>query len=231
MKKLILIVSLSILSAYAYSDPRIIAVSGSGSFEVQAEVIRINFSVFNQSDRDVKVAKTKVERASKAIVESLIDLGVADKDIYSPYFTVDLDGRYDSDDCPNGYVPVVGRNMEVLLRDVSLYRKVIDALVENGATEIGRVEGEVADIEKYEQRAMLAAIDDAKNQARFLVENLGGKLGRVHSIGEKRNWRRSNLEELVVSGVRASLRDEDPYEFQPEPVEVSASIYVEFEID
>ena len=231
MKKILLIISLSILSVYAYSDPRIVAIKGSGSFEYPAETIRVDFSVFNQTDRDVKAAKSKVERASTAIVASLIKLGISEKDIFSPSFTVDLEDQYDGDDCPKGYIPVVGREMEVLIRDVKPYRKVIDALVENGATTIGRVQSEVEDMEKYEQRAMLAAISDAKKQAKFLVENLGGKLGRVHSVGEKRIRNGSYIEEVVVSGIRASVLDEIPYDFQPEPVEVSASIYVEFEIE
>ena len=231
MKKLVLLASLIFLSVSAYSDSRLISITGSGSFEYPAEMIRIDFSVFNQTDRDIKIAKSKVERASTKIIRSLIDLGISEKDIFSPSFTIDLDDQYDDEDCLKGYVPIVGRDMEVLLRDIKLYRKVIDALVENGATTIGSVQSEVNDMEKYEQRAMLAAIDDAKNQAKFLVENLGGKLGKVHSIGEKRTRNRSHVEEIIVSGIRASLRDEIPYDFQPEPVEVSANIYVEFEIE
>ena len=231
MKKLVLLASLIFLSVSAYSDSRLISITGSGSFEYPAEMIRIDFSVFNQTDRDIKIAKSKVERASTKIIHSLIELGISEKDIFSPSFTIDLDDQYDDEDCLKGYVPIVGRDMEVLLRDIKLYRKVIDALVENGATTIGSVQSEVNDMEKYEQRAMLAAIDDAKNQAKFLVENLGGKLGKVHSIGEKRTRNRSHVEEIIVSGIRASLRDEIPYDFQPEPVEVSANIYVEFEIE
>ena len=231
MKKLVLLASLIFLSVSAYSDSRLISITGSGSFEYPAEMIRIDFSVFNQTDRDIKIAKSKVERASTKIIRSLIDLGISEKDIFSPSFTIDLDDQYDDEDCLKGSVPIVGRDMEVLLRDIKLYRKVIDALVENGATTIGSVQSEVNDMEKYEQRAMLAAIDDAKNQAKFLVENLGGKLGKVHSIGEKRTRNRSHVEEIIVSGIRASLRDEIPYDFQPEPVEVSANIYVEFEIE
>ncbi|WP_028886845.1 SIMPL domain-containing protein [Teredinibacter turnerae] len=231
MKKIILIIFLSILSVCAHSDPSIIAIRGSGSFEYPAEAIRIEFSVYNQTDRDVKTAKSKVESASTAIVTSLINLGVSEKDIFSPSFTVDLEDQYDGENCPKANVPVVGRDMEVLLRDVKLYRKVIDALVENGATTIGRVQSEVEDIERYERRATLAAIADAKNQAKFLVENFGGKLGKVHSIGEKRIRNKPYIEEVIVSGIRSSVKDEIPYDFQPEPVEVAANIYVEFEIE
>lgn len=231
MKKIVLFVCLALLSEFTYSDPRIIAIQGAGSFEYPAEMIRIDFSVFNQSDQDIKVAKSKVERVSTAIVRSLIELGINEKDIFSPSFTVDLDDQHDGDDCPKGYLPIVGRDMEVLIRDIKLYRKVIDTLVENGATSIGSVQSEVEDMEKYEQRAMLAAIDDAKKQAEFLVKNLGGELGKVHSVGEKRTRNRSHIEEILVSGIRASLRGEIPYDFQPAPVEVSANIYVEFEIE
>lgn len=231
MKRFIYFAFLIAVSVSAHSDPRIISVEGKGRFEYPAEMIRIDFSVFNQSDRDIKDAKAKVDRASTALVRSLVKLGINEKDILSPSFSIESDDGYDQDDCPIEPMPIVGRNMEVLVRDIKLYRKVIDALVENGVTSIGTIESEVADLEKYKRSAMLAAIDDAKKQAAFLVENLGGTLGKVHSIGEKRTHNFSKIEEIVVSGIRASDRDEIPYDFQPKPVEVLASIYVEFEIE
>ena len=228
--KIITVLLTALVCCFANATPRIIAIEGKGRIEFQAEVIRIYFSVYNQSEKDVKKAKDMVEKTSKSVVQGLLQLGVDEQDIFSPSFTVDLDTSFD-ERCSNGFTPIVGRDMEVLVRDVSLYRQVIDLIVDRGVTGIGLVESEVADIKKYERQAMLAAIADAKEQATFLVENLGGELGKVYSIGRKRVRTNSNLEEIVVSGIRASQTNDIPFDYQPEPVEVSAEIYVEFEID
>lgn len=229
MNKLLLGLFLTIFTVSAFSEARTISIEGESSFKYPAEMIRVDFAVYNQSEQDVKKAKIKVERASAAIVNSLVQLGVSEEDITSPSFTVDMNNQYDRN-CPNGYVPVVGRDMEVLIKDIKQYRKVIDALVDNGATKIGRVESEVANMETYENKAMLAAIEDAKKQASFIVTNLGGELGKVHSVGQKSVNHHPFLKEIAVSAMRASPGDEVPYDFKPQPVEVSARIFVEFEI-
>lgn len=231
MNNILGFVLLLLVSNAVFADPRVVTVKGKGSAEYQADMTRIGFSVFNKDEKTVEEAKNKVERASQKIVKALMNLGISEKDIHSPSFIVDLDRQYDMDRCPHGYIPVVGRDMEVLLRDVKLYQKTIDALVENGATSIRSVVSELSDREALEKSAMLAAIKDAKEQAQFLVENLGATLGKVHSIGEKNTKTHPYLEDVSLAGVRASQTDDIPYEFKPAPVEVSAEIYVEFAID
>lgn len=39
------------------------------------------------------------------------------------------------------------------------------------------------------------------------------------------------IEEVVVTDFRRSENKKDPYAFQPMPVQISATIYVEFEIE
>lgn len=231
MNRALCFVCLLLASGVVWADARVVTVKGRGTAEYQADMIRVGFSVFNKDEKTVEEAKNKVERSSKKIVQALIGLGVSEEDIHSPAFTVDLDHQYDMDRCPSGYVPVVGRDMEVLLRDVKLYRKAIDTLVENGATSVRSVTSELSNREALEKDAMLAALKDAKEQAQFLVESLGANLGKVHSIGEKNTKSHPFMEDASVSGMRASKSDDAPYEFKPAPVEISAEIYVEFAID
>lgn len=234
MNKILIAIAVFSVSLFCSAEPRIIAVKGTGSFEYPAEMLRFRFAVHNTSEHSVEDAKDKVDRISSAIIRALIELGIDEQDVHSPEFNIFVDEDFDEDDCPLAYLPEVSRDIEVVLRDIKLYSRVIDALVKNDVTELKGVSSEVQDYDKYERQAMLAAIADAKQQAEFLVTNLGGKLGKVHTIGDRRSFGTTRLEELIVTGIRAS----DPggsldnfYEFQPAPVEVSASILVEFKIE
>lgn len=230
MKKTWPILCFLFAASLVHADPRVIAVTGKGSFEQPADQIRIHFSVFNQKEATVKEARDQVEQASSRIVRALMALGVSEADINSPDFTLDLQEQYNERGCPEKLVPTVGRTMEVLVRDVGKYRQVIDALVNNGATRIGSIQSELADQEELEKKAMLEAIEDAKSQARFLVEGLGAKLGKVHSIGDRRTDRVPYRMEMAAKGAGDSAGEPAPYEFRPQPVEVNAEIHVEFQI-
>lgn len=222
----------SVLTSFsAWADPRVIAVTGTGSFEREADWLRVHFAVVSQDHADVADARADVEAASKRVVQALLKLGVGEDDIHSKDFRVDLREHYNRQDCPEKPKPFVSRDIEVLVREIDRYQKVLDALVNNGVNRISQVSAELSNQKALEKQALLEAMKDAKEQAKFLVEGLGAKLGQVHSIGDRQTHRRSYVEEVRVAGMRQSEAKEDPYDFKPQPVEVNASIYVEFEIE
>ena len=229
MKKTIFLLVALLVTVSATAAPRLIAVNGKGSFEQEADMIRVSFAVVSQDESDLEEARAQVESSAKRIVKALVGLDVSEDDIRSVDFTVNMRENFGRGDCP-APAPVVSRTVEVLIREIKNYQKVLDALVQNGANRISRVTAELSDEKALERKALLAAMQDAKEQAKFLVEGLGAKLGRVHSIGERQAHRRPFLEQVAMRA-SASESDAEPYEFKPQPVEVNATIYVEFEME
>lgn len=233
MKKMIFFISLFVLPISSWGESRLVAIKGFGSVEVEADIIEMDFAVANTNYKDVDEAKKDVEKRSSNIVEALVKLGVDEADVTSPHFEVDVERHYRDRECPDSWIPEVTRFMELTLKDISKYGRVLDVLVKNGVTRIDSVEPDILDSKPYEKKALTIAIEHAKAQAKFLAESFGAKLGKIHNIGERQYRNKNNLEEVVVSGIRSSLpeRDDIPYEFKPGKVEVEADIYVEFELE
>jgi len=233
MKRLLLILSLVSFSLTVQADTRIIAVTGAASFEREADVIEVSFYVKNINKTDLSEAKKEVDAISQKAVAALVELGVSEEDIFSPEIRIEYEQDYDKGDCPQKYLPIVFRSMGVTLRDIQLYTKLIDTLLESGVTGIDDVESQLSDIEQHEKKAMSMAIQDAKDQAKFYVESFGGRLGKVHSIGRKSSGRDYGYgaEQIEVYGTRNRLKVKEPYNFRPAPIDVDASVYVEFQID
>ena len=233
MKKFLLITLMCVVLPVNSAEPRLVSITGASEFEVDADIINIDFSINNESEVNLAKGNEKVNGIAQVIIGKLIELGVSEKDIYSPFFNFENERRYhDETECPGEYYPHVSRRMSVKLRDIDKYTDVIDLLLENGATRIGDIDSEVSNFDEHSNEAMKLAIQDAKQQAKFYVESFGGKLGKIHRIGKKESDynRYGNTKEIVVTGTRNTLQVK-PYKFRPSPVTVDATIYVEFEID
>lgn len=233
MKKSIFFIPLLVLSMNSWAEPRLVSIKGLGSVEVEADIIEMSFVVANTNYKDVDEAKKDIERRSSNIVEALVKLGISETDIISPHFEVDAERHYGDRECDDSWVPEVTRYMELTLKDIRKYGRVLNVLVKNGVTRVESVEPGILDSKLYEKKALTVAIENAKAKASFLAESFGAKLGRIHNIGERKYRNNNNLEEVVVSGIRASLPESDdiPYAFKPGKVKVEADIYVEFELE
>jgi len=234
MKKLVLI-TLMFFTLPVIAEPRLVSVKGESEFEVDADIINIEFSIANKSEISLTKGNEKVNAVAQIIIEKLVALGINQNDIYSPSFNYQSDRDYDENECPGEYYPYVSRDMSVQLKNIEKYTAVIDLLLENGVTSIDEINSEISGFDKQNNEAMNLAIDDAKRQAKFYVESFGGKLGKVHSISNRNStygeW--DSYDEIIVRGIRASgvSTKLQPYKFVPGPVTITASIYVQFEID
>lgn len=232
MKKILLVLPLLLLTFAANAQPRIISVTGEASFEREADMIEISFNITNLNNTDLHKAKKEVDQVSQNVIAALVGLGVSEKDIYSPDFLFHYEQQTDDDDCLTAYLPEVDRGMWLRLRDIELYATIIDTLLENGVTKIDDVRSELSDFDEQKKAAMLLAIKDAKDQATFYVENFGATLGKVHRIGKKSaSYDGYGNERIVVMGTRNRNKVKKPYSFKPNPVDIEASVYVEFEIE
>lgn len=218
-----------LLSIQLYAEPRIVSVTGQASIEVPADQVLIRFSVINYKIVDINKAKAHVDDIANKVIGELYNLGIKEADITTDGFQLEHDPDYE-DDCKSETIPAVGRSFELTLRDLSKYNSVINALVDSGVTDIGSSTTDLSDPKALESKAMKLAIEDARTQATFLAENLGVKLGKPHTIGHRKTASSRYIEEVVVYGVRNSRAKNEYLNFKPAPIEISAQIYVEFEL-
>ncbi len=218
-----------LLSIQLYAEPRIVSVTGHASLEVPADQVLIRFSVINYKIIDINKAKAHVDDTANKIIGELYSLGIKETDITTDGFQLEHEPSYEND-CKTEAIPAVGRSFELTLRDLDKYNSAINALVNSGVTDIRSSTTELSDKGALENRAMALAIADAKAQATFLADNLGAKIGKPHKIGHRRANSTNYLEEVLVSGLRRSTNKYEHLHFKPAPIEISAQIYVEFEL-
>lgn len=232
MKKIALLLVLLTINSLSFSEERIIAVEGSGMVEAVPDIIRISYSVFNFHKSDSSKAKARVDEISSNSVQALIKLGVSEKDITSSSLNVETAEDYDD----NGNASIIGhvvrRNIDIIVRDISLYGDVIQALVDSQVSEIDSVKPDVSNYEELKTQALASAAKNAKDSAEFLAKQFGAKLNKVHQIGKQNIRRQFSLEEVLVTAQKRSASNvkNTPYEFKPGNVKVSSEVYVEFQL-
>ena len=232
MNKVAALIILSLLSTFSIAEERIIAVEGSGMVEAVPDLIRISYNVFNLTKNDPSKAKAKVDEISSLSVQSLIKLGVAEKDITSSSLNIETAEDYDD----NGNASIIGhvvrRDIDIVIRDISLYGDVIQALVDSQVSEIDSVKPDVSNYEDLKREALASAAKSARANAEFLAKQFGAKLDKVHQIGKQNIRRQYGLEEIVVTATKRSASNvkSTHYEFKPGNVKVSSEVYVEFQL-
>ncbi|MCL1115426.1 SIMPL domain-containing protein [Shewanella basaltis] len=230
MKKILLLLVFAFLSPLAVSGERIIAIEGSGEIEATPDIIRINYDVYNLNKTDASKAKEVVDKISSESIRSLIKLGVKEEDITSSSLSVETAEDYDGNDNPYIIGHVVKRNIDVIIRDISLYGAVIQSLVDSNVSEIGSVKPDVSNYDQLKREALAKAASNAKENAEFLANEFGARIDKVHQIGKQNIRRQFSLEEIVVTARRRESANSKTttYDFQPGKVNISSEVYVEF---
>ncbi len=170
-----------------------ISVSGEGEVFAVPDVAKISFSVRTVKS-SIALAQDEMNIKTNAALKSIESFMVAEKDIktvdYSAYpeYSTPYYGCY-SASCPpvkqpkiTGYV--ASQRIEITIRDTEKVGEIVDALGENGVTEISGPDFSLSDEKGAEQEARAKAIADATEQAEILAKDLGVKLGDIVGFSE-----------------------------------------------
>ena len=224
---------LLLLCQSAHAELSVIAVDGSASIQTVPDIIRIEYSVSEMGKKDAADLKEVVDRISARSIEALIVLGIDKSSISSPRLNVEQIPDYDRNDNFIGSSRTgVTRKMELELSNTTLYSQVIQALIDSGVTEIDSVEPDVSNFDELKLEALAAAAKNAEKEATLLAKTLGANIAGVHEIGKQKARRNFSMQEIVVTARKQAEQGSSvPYEFEPGTVEVSAEIYVEFNLE
>ncbi len=242
MKQFVLIVTVLLLVVLVWSQldsatpvtsersiERIVSVEGNGEIEVAPDLIRLHFNITAFHESDIAAAKNDVDARASAAAKALLNLGVKEDDITSSSFHINIvDDFRNRTEPPRPREQRVSRSVELVLRDTSAYNAVLQALVDNGISEITQIQPDVSNYEALKQQALAAAAADARQQAEFLAEQFGARLGHVHQIGRQNIQRHFGMQEVMATAKRDGA--EAPHEFKPGKVKVTSNVYAEFEL-
>lgn len=173
----------------AYST---IVVSGYGEAFATPDVATFSFAV-SQDAQSVAEAQAIVTEKTDAILASLKEMGVDEKDIRTTNYSVYPKYTYTQSICSPTYCPPsrqipdgysVSHDISVKIRNVDEAGEALALVGTKGATNISSLSFLVDESEAVESEARNEAIKEARAKARALAKSLNVRLGRVVDFSE-----------------------------------------------
>lgn len=180
---LVLLLSMAAHEPTASAEEHVptLSVNGEGIVEATPDRATISIGVVTQ-DRDASRAQSENARAAQGIVTSIAGLGVDRRNIHTSDYNFrpsyrQEDGRRNE---INGYV--VSNTVIVTVDNLDLIGKIIDAALANGANNINSLDFGFKNKKELQDRALSAAIKDARRKADLAAEELGVRIVGVQSV-------------------------------------------------
>jgi uncharacterized protein YggE len=166
-----------------------ITVVGQGSVQMSPDIAQVSIGM-ETSAETVGEAVTENEAQMEQILAALKAAGIADKDIQTMNYSIQLDRypeqvlRTESSSAEPAPVYRVSNMVTVTVRDLESVGDVLDAVIEAGANNIWGITFALDDPTTAQAEARIKAMEDAQARAEALAELGGVTLGPVMSISE-----------------------------------------------
>lgn len=189
LRQLLAGIFLTLLSVFpAFADdarpPRTMTLTGHGEVRVTPDMAVVMIGVLSQGDTAADALKANTA-AMQAVLASLKDAGVAEKDIQTSNFTVQPRYDYNNNAQPPRLVGYdVSNNVTVAVRKLDSLGAVLDKAVSAGSNQINGVLFQVAKPGAAMDEARELAVADAARKARVYAGASAVALGGILSISE-----------------------------------------------
>lgn len=160
------------------------SVTGSGTVYAKADIANITVGLKTGTKKTAAEATSESTKKMDAIIKSLKDLGIDEKDIKTTDYNLSpvYNWTEKQGQVLTGYE--VSQNVGVKVRDLSKIGDVIAKTTEQGANQIGNVSFTIDDEYALKNQARELAITKAKEKAALIAQQTGMKLGEVKSVYE-----------------------------------------------
>lgn len=204
-----------------------ISVSGEGKVMAAPDVAKLSFGASTGRVPTAEAALDTLAKDMNAVIAALKELGVDDKDIATQ--SLYLNPAYDWNDgtqIPRGFE--ASQQLTVTIRDLGSIGDALTAATRAGANQIGGVQMTIDNPEELRAQARAAAIENAKEKAEKLADELDVDLGDIVSFSEGYNGNQPPImydRAMGVGGASESL---------PVPSgeqELSVTVTIGFEIE
>ncbi|MFP7571565.1 SIMPL domain-containing protein [Marivita sp. S2033] len=177
-------VVLGVSSAWADESGRI-TVSGEGSVFAVPDMAVITMGASAEADT-AKAAMDETSAITSAILDQLAELEVAPRDIQTSDLTLNpvWTNRSNNDERPriDGYQ--ASNRVTVRIRDLEKLGQVLDAVLGDGATDLGGLQFSLSEPEPLMNEARIKAVADARARAELFAKAAGVTLGDLIDLSE-----------------------------------------------
>ena len=201
-----------------------LSVDGQGTGTATPDMATVTIGVTTQGE-DAAKAQNDNAWVSNQIQAAVRGLGIAEKDIqtrnysFYPNYSTEKDHRNEV----TGYT--VNNSVIVVVRDIKLTGKVIDAALNNGANEINSLDFSTSDTKAVRKVALLNAVQDARDKADIIAKGLGKRIVGIQSVSESTGYietRRFGGNMLMAAAKDAATP------IAPGSLSLTANVHVDF---
>lgn len=171
----------TVVSGSDVPPQRTISVNGTGQAVLTPDIAYITIGVQSEAS-SAKEAVAQNNTQAQAVIDALLGIGVAEKDIRTTNFSIYPNQRYDRDGNPTEITYVVKNSVHVTIRDLNKIGEILDKVVLAGANQINNIQFDVADKTAALAAARDAAVAQAREQAEALAKAAGVSVDQVQSI-------------------------------------------------
>ena len=185
MKKLfvLFIALVMLLTAAAAQAESKIAVSGTGEIRVSADTAVISLGVSSR-DKDVLKAQQKVNESIAAIRSALTEQGISGENINTEFINIYVTYDY-RDDQEEVEAYNASSTLAIKVTEMDKVGALIDAAFSAGANTLNGISFSATDTSKAREKAMRAAVDDARAKAEILADAAGLRIFGIEEIREQ----------------------------------------------
>jgi uncharacterized protein YggE len=143
----------------------------------------------NIIDKTLSAAQEKATTAMTDVIAALKEAGIAERDIQTVNYSVNILQNYDSNGNPatiEGFQ--VTNQVNVTVRDLAALGSILDTVVGKGANAIYGISFYIDDPSAAATQARTLAVQDAKKKADELAAAAGMTVGRILSISESYSY-------------------------------------------
>lgn len=192
-----------------------VSVTGTGRVTVEPDTasIALGVTVF---EADLAEAQAKATTQMNAIIDTVKDAGIADEDIQTSNYSVNVRQDYDENGNPTKVIGYdINNTVTVIVRDLDALGTILDSVVQSGANTIYGISFFTWDMTEATAQARVAAVADARAHADQLADAAGLSVGRIVTITEG-----SSAAPPPIPFGRAADMDMAAAESVPVPVQV-----------
>ncbi len=204
-----------------------ITVSGKGKIERVPDLAEMTISVFSKSF-DLKKAQEENSIKANAIINFLSQQGIKKEDIKTSQYNIYP--QYDYSQYGRKFLGYEIRNsLNVKVRDFGKIGLIIEKAVELGANEVYNLIFTIDKKEEVQNEARKKAIDNAREKAKVLADQLGVVLVRITNFSENSDY---DLERSFYITEKTGIvggSNEMP-QIEPGQNEIKSSVSITYEI-
>ena len=164
-----------------------LSVDGQGTGTAAPDMATVTIGVTTQG-KDAAKAQNDNAWVSNQIQAAVRGLGIAEKDIQTRNYSFYPNYSTDKDRCNEVTGYTVNNSVIVVVRDIKLTGKVIDAALNNGANEINSLDFSASDTKAVRKVALLNAVQDARDKADIIAKGLGKRIVGIQNVSESTGY-------------------------------------------